>query len=73
MRFIQEHPILCANVVFLAAGAGAAFVGELAYRIACVVIVLTLRAVWAQTALQQAMQSARKETLNEIDDRRGKH
>lgn len=60
LRFVHDHPMLCANVVFLTVGAGAAIISDLIFRIACVVIVLVLRALWAQAALRRAYKQARQ-------------
>lgn len=60
LRFVHDHPMLCLNVVFLAAGASAAVISELAYRIACVVIVLAIRAIWAQATIQRAYKRTEK-------------
>jgi hypothetical protein len=66
MRFVHDHPILCLNILFVVAGAGAAVLTDLIYRIACVVIVLALRALWAQAALKRACRRSAQDTARGI-------
>jgi hypothetical protein len=72
MSLLTHRIGLTVNVLFLAAGGVSALASEALYRIALVVIVLLLRALWARAVARRLVQAAarreRQQTLTSLAD-----